>query len=243
MRWPAIISVMWDATSSVSGSKVASATSATSASATLVVGAPTWPPSELVPDWSVRRRLFPGPPPLIMRCTNAAASACVIAMALASWPGYPIGKTRLNTEGEEAGIGASGTAAGAAAPLDDAPGVLVACAGPRPRDRPREEERRCRPVRCLWRLRDLSGDGTGGFSGSYRQWPAAGRRHSLQLRLSLKFWNRQMRQRQKYRFTCTCRSRRDPAGLPCAWSLPRRPSAVDPPGMVVAGTFAPLLGT
>ena len=78
----------------------ASAVTVVSASATVVIGAPAWTPSELVPDWSARRRLFSGLPLLIIRCIRAAASAGVIAMALA------IGKTRLKTEGKGAGAGA-----------------------------------------------------------------------------------------------------------------------------------------
>ena len=133
------------------------------ASATAAISVPPGTPSELVSDSFAWRRLFSGLPLLIIRCTKAATAAGVNAMALA------IGKTRLKTGGGETVTGKCGTSAGAAAPLDDAPGVLDACAVPRPRDRPREEDRRCRPVRCLWWLRDLSGDGASGFSGSYRR--------------------------------------------------------------------------
>ena len=133
----AIISVM-TTTSSESGSMVAPTVSAVAvaiASATAAISVPPGTPSELVSDSFAWRRLFTDLLPLIVRCTIAATSAGVNAMPLA------IGKTRLKTGGGETVIGICGTSAGAAAPLDDAPGVLDACTVPRPRDRPREEDR------------------------------------------------------------------------------------------------------
>ena len=165
----------------------ASASAATGGPATAVAVPAGRPPSELARDESVWRRFLSDLPPLIMRCTIVAASVGVIVEAL------PIGMFRLKTGGPVAVLSMT---------LDDAPGVSVTCAVPSPQERLREGERRCRSVRCLRRLRDLSRGGTCGFSGSYKAWPSADKKHSLHFFLSLKFYNLQRRQRQKNRLSC-----------------------------------------
>ena len=83
----------------VSGSAMAPAPSASTVVGdpiTAVANSTAWPPSELIPSGSVWRRLLSDLPPLIMRCTTAAASVGVRRRPLAS-VALPIGKTRLKT--------------------------------------------------------------------------------------------------------------------------------------------------